>query len=183
MPSHLPYSHFFSEHQIAFAYQGPLTGDIVASILQAADARLNLSSLPRRKKKATINILIEGLQNMLYHGEHTGGMAVFVALQISSEGVAILTGNAISASDAQRLKDRIKFLNSLTAEEVHAEYINRLEKGTLSEKGGAGLGILRIRKDSGMPLLARYDDLEDGRVYFSLTITVPFINEAVQVQI
>lgn len=56
-------------HHLIFGYRGNLTNELITSILQLADSKLKELKAPFKKKKAIINILIECLQNILYHSE------------------------------------------------------------------------------------------------------------------
>jgi hypothetical protein len=66
----------------------------------------------------------------------------------------------------------LEYVNSLEKEQVHSLYLEILDKGEISNKGGAGLGILRVLKDSGSKLDFNFQEIEENRSFFSMEIKV-----------
>jgi hypothetical protein len=58
------------ESNLAFAYRGRMNGDAIGSLLQLAESRLKAMQPVQKRKKNVLNVLIEGMQNMYYHGRN-----------------------------------------------------------------------------------------------------------------
>ena len=164
-------------HHLIFGYRGNLTNELITSILQLADSKLKELKAPFKKKKAIINILIECLQNILYHSEASqdtdfqGHQCIFL-LGKTDEKFFIQIGNYIHNKVKPELKSKLDYMNTLQNDEIHNLYLEVLDKGQISEKGGAGLGILRILKDSGEQVSYEFFPVDDSNSFFCMEINV-----------
>jgi hypothetical protein len=165
------------ERQLIFGYRGAMSNELITSILQLIETKLKEMHLPFKKKKAIINILIECLQNILYHSDKSA-----VDLDVSSPCIFLIgkregeffiqIGNFIQNGLVKELKAKLEYLNSLDAEALHNLYMEVLDNGQISEKGGAGLGILRVIKDSGNQIAFDFMNIESNKVFFSMEIKI-----------
>jgi hypothetical protein len=87
-------------------------------------------------------------------------------------GYSITTGNFIPNSDVKGWKAHFDTVNQASKEEIRTLYREQLHHGELSEKGGAGLGIIDIARRSGEKLHYEFQDCHDGNSFFSLKVTV-----------
>jgi hypothetical protein len=164
-------------HQLIFGYRGTLNNELITSILNLSETKLKDLKTPFKKKKSIINILIECLQNILYHSEtfseefFSGHHCIFLIGRREAE-FFIQIGNYIAPRQIPDLKSKLEYVNSLEKEQVHSLYLEILDKGEISNKGGAGLGILRVLKDSGSKLDFNFQEIEENRSFFSMEIKV-----------
>ena len=165
-------------HQLIFGYRGSLSNDLVSALIQMADSKLKELETPFRKKKAIINILIEGLQNSLFHSiegqKSLGNGHICLFLLGKREGeYFIRIGNFIESSKKEVLSAKIDKLNSMDAEQIQQTYLDVLDQGALSDKGGAGLGFLRIIRDSGNKIAYSFEPADDNQqMFYSMEILV-----------
>ena len=75
-------------------------------------------------------------------------------------------------SNTEKLKKKIDEINAMTKEELKSYYLESLKNTELSEKGGAGLGMIDMARKSGQKLDYRFDPLNDRFTFFSLMITI-----------
>ena len=66
------------------------------------------------------------------------------------------------------MKKSIDNINSLNKDDLNALYKKQIREGTLSEKGGAGLGLIDIARKTGRQLDYQFLPLEDNENYFFL---------------
>lgn len=164
-------------HHLIFGYRGALTNELITSILQLNETKLKEMNLPFKKKKAIINILIECLQNILYHSDKSAvdneiqSPCIFLIGKRKDE-IFIQIGNYVHENSVVELKAKLDYLISLDPEELHNLYMEVLDKGQISEKGGAGLGILRVIKDSGNQISFDFMKVESDRTFFSMEINI-----------
>ena len=166
---------------IILAFKGDVTEELLTSVFRIMESRLEESPAELRLKKKVNNILVECLQNVYHHmegfkedeisAEHTG-TAMFLICQDDTNKFRILTGNHLLNSDIEQLKNKIDTINTMTQEELKAHYLDRLKNATLSEKGGAGLGMIDMARKSGNKLDYRFDKLNERISFFTLMISV-----------
>jgi len=152
-----------NEEGILFAYAGALSPDIITSLLHMLDNKLKLISMGVRRKKNLMNIAIECLQNIHYHGWHAEEQTAnpfaecMMALQRHPEGLSLWFSNEVTAEDKPLLEERLNYLNQLDPSKLHQEYLDVLNKGLITAKGGGGLGLIRILRESGRPISYNFE--------------------------
>ena len=137
----------------------------------------------QKRKKNVINVLIEGMQNMYYHGRLNQSLVSealpmeygMVGFGLDNDTVTVYTCNLASQEQKLKLEHNISKLNALNKTELHQLYLETLDKGGLSPEGGAGLGLIRMRRESGNPLEAHFVPVSDAVFVFCLTIVVDHV--------
>jgi len=164
-------------HHLIFGYRGTLSNELITSILNLSETKLKDLQTPFKKKKSIINILIECLQNILYHSEtfsdgvFSGHHCIFLIGKREGE-FFIQIGNYIEKGQVTNLKAKLDYVNSLQPEEVHRLYLEILDKGQISAKGGAGLGILRVVKDSKREIEYDFQSIDTQKAFFCMEIKI-----------
>lgn len=164
-------------HQLIFGYRGAMSNELITSILQLTETKLKEMEVPFKKKKAIVNILIECLQNILYHSdksavdEDVASPCIFLIGKRDGE-IFVQIGNFVKKHLVSELKAKLEYFNSLDAEEIHNLYMEVLDRGQISDKGGAGLGILRVIKDSGNQIIHDFLVVEPEKIFFSMEIKI-----------
>jgi len=70
------------------------------------------------------------------------------------------------------LAERLAEINGMDEDTLRKTYIETLCNGQLSDKGGAGLGLLSLAKKASGAIDYRFDSQEDGRELFTLIVTI-----------
>jgi ABC-type Fe3+ transport system substrate-binding protein len=144
------------------------------SIYSELEEKLNDTDDLKSRKKRFYYIAVECMQNIIRHqddlNQHTKPFQV-MAFADPGNHYRIATGNTLSSTNARQLRKQLDQLSSLTSEELHEQYLRKLSENTLSEKGGAGLGLIEIARKSENNI--RYNFNEEGQnCFFSLEVTV-----------
>ena len=106
-------------------------------------------------KSATIRkisfLTVELLQNIIHHSDKNKKGETFAYYELIKDGenYIIKTGNLITKENTEGLEKRMNCVLSSTDEEVKEKILNRLQNKDFSEKGGAGIGLLSIKKRVG----------------------------------
>jgi hypothetical protein len=164
------------ESQIC-SFSGVLTGETISSLLQLLDSYLKSNNAISRRKKNTVNVLIECLQNMYYHNStlHLSGQTIngcFISIHRDSNDIIIKSCNLVNFEKIVQLTNQIERLNAMTPLQVHQHYLEILDKGLLSPLGGAGLGLIRIIKESGSPLKFSFNQAQNNIWFFNLSLRI-----------
>lgn len=162
---------------IILAYKGNVSDDLFNCILQLAENKLDKIELKSKLKKKVFNILVEVLQNIYHHfdeldTEHQEYYSVLFLLTKESSDYSIVTGNHVLLDKVDMLRSKIEEINAMTQEELKATYRRRLDLGDISEKGGAGLGIIDIVRKSGEKIKYDFKDVNKEYSFFSIQVKV-----------
>jgi hypothetical protein len=165
---------------IMLSFKGDVTSELLTSILQIMESKLeSLDEAPKTKKKV-YNVLVECLQNLYHHMDEapkidTGGKiersAIFM-IGKQGEYYKIITGNYMMKNNVQGLKNRLDHVNSLSKEDLKAYYQEILNNGEMSQKGGGGLGMIDIARKSGQKLEYDFMDIDNDYSFFTLNIKI-----------
>ncbi|HBF87202.1 MAG TPA: hypothetical protein DDX39_01070 [Bacteroidales bacterium] len=165
----------FNEMQagnLNYIYRGYFTQNITDNILSLTETSLNDSGESSKIKKRVYTILVEGLQNITRHQDETEispseKSGIFV-IQKKEKKYFITTGNVVEDNKIDNLKTLLDKINGLEEDELKDYYKEVLESGQLSDKGGAGLGLIEMARKSNNKLIYDFLKLADGLSYFYL---------------
>lgn len=161
---------------LGYIYRGSFNDDITDSILEVTETSLKSDDHSSKIKKRVYAIMVEGLQNITRHQdaiqEFTPEHKSLFIIQRFKDRYFITTGNIIESKHINNIKRLIKKINSLSKEELKVYYKKVLEEGSLSEKGGAGLGLIEMAKKSGNRLSFHFKTISTDLSYFYLQ-TIP----------
>lgn len=168
------------KHNIMLSFKGDITSELLTSILQIMESKMeNLDESPKMRKKV-YNVLVECLQNLYHHMDEVPNVvdsdlpnrsAIFM---IGKEGddYRIITGNYMYTSHVEKLKGRIDTVNTMDKEQLKAYYKETLNNGEMSAKGGGGLGMIDIARKSGQKLDYHFEPLANDCTFFTLNIKI-----------
>lgn len=162
---------------IVLAYKGNVSQDMFNSLLQVAESKLGKIELSAKLRKKVFNILVEVLQNIYHHfdGSEENNqdlLSILFLLNKNGSEYQIITGNHILLTKVDELKAKIDSINALSEEELKTVYRQTLYKGGVSDKGGAGLGILDIARRSGEKIKYNFKKVNDNYSFFSLEVII-----------
>lgn len=166
---------------IMLSFKGEVTSELLTSILQIMESKLdNISEEPKVKRKV-FNVLVECLQNLYHHmdespvanadGGNSKRKAVFM-IGKTSLGYRIISGNYMYTDNVSPLQNRLDEINNLDREGLKTLYKLVLNNGQVSEKGGGGLGMIDIARKSGHPLTYNFTEVNDKLSFFTLNILI-----------
>lgn len=165
------------KNNLNYIYRGIFTANITDNILSLAESNLVQKEDPRALRRKVYNVMVEGLQNITKHQaglevDEDLNYGVFV-LKKEHYKYFITTGNLIKNEFIDTLSKQITQVNSLDKDELKAYHREVLLHGKISNKGGAGLGLIDMARKSGNKLLYAFEKLDDKFSYFYLHTEIP----------
>lgn len=170
-----------NDNDFEYVYRGYFDHSITKKILFLADtsiAKVTHQSQATLQKRIYY-IMVEGLQNITHHQEEIANDREFdrypgiFAIQKSGDRYYISTGNIVADDKIESLKSKLDVINSLSPDELKKFHREILSNGNISDKGGAGLGLIEMSRKSGNKLLYSFEKLEGGFTYFYLQTLIP----------
>jgi hypothetical protein len=164
--------------EILLNHIGEVTKDHILDLLPKVENLVDTYGLGKLLKKRLVYLSIESLQNLQFHG-YSGNMATEYPSEFifsKSEGFYnIIIGNIVKKQEAQILEDKLTKINSLDADELAYLFGVVIKQSVvrMSSKGGAGLGLIDMRKKSTRKLEFQFQDIDDQLKFFSLKVSLP----------
>lgn len=167
------------KNNIMLSFKGTVTSELLTSILQIMENKLEVTDDSPKIKKKVFNVLVECLQNLYHHideGKEIEGIAnyksaIFMVGKMNDQ-YFIITGNFIQSENVSGLKDKLDTINAMDKEQLKDYYKAVLNNGSMSAKGGGGLGMIDIARKSGQKLEYNFQPVDAENSFFSLNVKV-----------
>jgi len=157
-----------------YTYRGNFSHNIITKILSLSEANLERAEDAKKIRKRIYFIMMECLQNITKHQDEidiknsgVDNNGIFI-LQKTVDSYLITTGNLIETENIEALKAKLEKINGLEADELREFYSEIMTHGEISEKGGAGLGLVAMARKSGKKLLFDFKRINEDFAYFYL---------------
>lgn len=122
--------------------------------------------------------MVECLQNISKHADDYGtndfafsGRGIFLVAKGTDE-YSVTTGNMVENNKIADLKSLLENVNRLDKDELTELYKKQIKEGRLSDKGGAGLGFIDIKRKTGNNLNYHFLPINEETSFFLLTSTI-----------
>jgi len=166
-----------SNEDFEYVYRGYFTHNITKKILFLADTNIQKVTDQSTLQKRIYYIMVEGLQNITRHQDevkdHTDDYPGIFAIQKNGDQYFITTGNLVLNDKIEALSEKINTINSLEQEELKKFHREVLASGSISDKGGAGLGLIEMSRKSGNKLAFSFETINEEYSYFYLQTLIP----------
>jgi len=168
-------------NNIIFVYQGEVTADLVSSILQMMENKLDGDGEDKKIKKKVFNVMVECLQNVYHHldtlevvnpDDDVNDRTALLMIGKEENDYYVITGNHILNNRVSNVRERLEKVNGCNKDELKTLYQSILNEGSLSEKGTAGLGMIDIARKSGQKLGYDFHPVNEKYSFFSLEAKV-----------
>jgi hypothetical protein len=120
------------------------------------EQEMEQQSESKKTRRRVYHTLVEILQNMQKHSTEITedvnlGNGIFM-IGKTDDTYYIITSNVVQKKDILHLTHAIELVNNCTKEELKQMYKKQLKDGSISTKGGAGLGLIDIARKTGEKL-------------------------------
>jgi hypothetical protein len=165
----------FNTCSLSYVYKGIFNATLTDKILSLAETNMNIVEETYKTQKRVYFVMVESLQNITRHqdiNQSEQNHAFFVVQNRSGE-YNLTSANIVEDNKIDHLKTSIDKINSLNPDELKDYYKYVLENTGLSDKGGAGLGLIEMARKSGNKLSYSFDpvDKQSSFFYFKTKIT------------
>ncbi len=165
-------------NNFTLVYEGEITHQITKAFTSLAENKMDSYSEDTNMKKKVFHVMVECLQNLSKHAEDVkilknkgyAGNGIFIIGRVGpdNEDYHILTGNVIDNSSVPELEAFLDNINNLDRDGLKELYKKQMLEGTLSEKGGAGLGLIDIARKTGEKLDYSFIKIDEKKSFYTL---------------
>lgn len=169
------------EENVILSFKGIVTADLLSSLLNIMEAKMESMHEEPRVRKKVFNVLVECLQNLYHHvdegpvpitKEHLERKSAMVLIGKEKGHFIIRTGNYIDSDKVDILKERLNKINSLDKDDLKIYYQDSLNSSVVSSKGTAGLGMIDIARKSGNKLEYEFLKINEETSFFCLNVKI-----------
>ena len=173
----LDYYQRLKEDDLSLVYFGNFNDSITEKIIELSESFLDKKNLERLKRKAVF-LVAECFQNVARHGIqkiHFHGKLEYInsfVLRIKGSSCYIASANSVMNDKIELLKGRLETINQMDQEELYKLYRQVLEKGKISSKGGASLGLIEMGRRTGNTINYHFEPI--GKKYSIFYLMLKF---------
>jgi len=151
-------------------HSGNITQEYVDEVVEFVS---KLDEKPALIRKISF-LIVEVLQNIIHHSDKTPKGETFAYFELLKNGdnYIIKTGNLLLKEKTEELDKRLQCVTTSSEEQIKEKILNKLEQEGFTEKGGAGIGLLSIRKrvNEGMSYNIEYFKENYNFIHFEIKI-------------
>ncbi|MCL2260067.1 MAG: SiaB family protein kinase [Fibromonadales bacterium] len=178
------YNKMLTDNNVEVVYSGPIWSSGIDGMAEMLLKRLEYEDIPLNASQSVFSVFVEQMNNMLMYSAERHFLTNLDGTQISSsKGIYILgvkegayfiqTGNVVTSSNAEILRARIDFLNTLDKKELRQYYKQQLIAGNDNPVSkGAGIGLIEIARRASEPIKYEIDKLDNGSLYFTMHVII-----------
>ncbi len=165
-------------NKFSLVYDGEITHDLTKVFVSLAENKMSKYSEDISVKKKVFHVMVECLQNLSKHAEYCEshenkdkyGNGIFIVGETNDKdsGYHIITGNPIDKKKVSELKSLLEKINNSDKAELKEMFKQQMKEGALSEKGGAGLGLIDIARKNGGNLEYSFVEIDSKSDFFIL---------------
>lgn len=146
--------------EVVFTSAGVFEQSDIERMCTHVENELLSREVAKSSVKRTFTILIEALQNAFLHGVLVDGEHLMGLLVAVSDTVHLSVLSITDEETLTKVKRLTADLNAMDPKELKAHYLTTMTNGKISEKGGAGLGLITMvsKSRSGMELSSAHID-------------------------
>jgi hypothetical protein len=176
------YRHFIKD-DLTLAYYGSFSDSITDKIIELSEDFLDKTNLGKFKNKVGF-LVAECFQNVTRHGNLKDPGKLFSQsknaffIRIKNNICYVSSVNSVSNEIIPRLSQKIEHLNRLDKKSLDHLHKMVLEEGSLSEKGGAGLGLIEMARKTGQKLYYSFEPISNSHSYFYIMIFLGSFQES-----
>ncbi|QQS52319.1 MAG: hypothetical protein IPM71_06170 [Bacteroidota bacterium] len=165
-------------HEITLVYEGEITHQITKAFTSLTESNMAKEDEPGTVQRKVFHVMVECLQNISKHADDFtssdflfSGRGIFLVSKGENE-YSVTTGNAVENSRIEDLTKMLENINRMDKEELKLLYKKQMKEGRLSDKGGAGLGFIDIKRKTGRDLEYHFLPISNDTSFFLLTSTI-----------
>ncbi len=163
------------ENGFSLVYLGEFSHDITKMFTQMAESDMEKNSEERSVQRKVYHVMVETLQNMNKHSDEIKegniGNGLFI-IGKKQDIYYIINSNKVAEQHKEPLERALNQVNAATKEELNQMYRKQIREGKLSDKGGAGLGLIDIARKIGEPLNYQFLQLDESNYFFILKVEI-----------
>jgi hypothetical protein len=161
------------KERLMFVYRGVVTTENSIPLLMLLEKEMENAEFGFVGRKRLFMFVLESLQNVARHGDQKKHADMsLVVYSKTDNGYTVTTGNVLPTASIHDLKSKLIEINGLKADEIRNVYRQMLSSAEVSNKGGAGLGLIEMAKKTGNKLDYDFVTIDEEYSYFILSKTV-----------
>jgi hypothetical protein len=163
---------------LIFAYTGSVSDSITHKIIELTQFNIDSAGNFVKIKNKISFLMAECYQNVARHGKHTieldANSEYYGAFFVRSVGniFFIASANSVNREHIPSIKEKLDKVNNLSPDELRLLQKQVLREGKLSDRGGAGLGVIEMARRTGRKISYDFHPINEQTSLFFIQLTI-----------
>lgn len=161
---------------LSFLYHGFISDEFTDKIISLSERNIDKINEPKTVRNKISFLIAESFQNIVRHSEsydnknlNFSKSDIFI-LRIVGDTYIISSANLIKNTNKQEVEQKLLQINSLDKEQIKELYKEILENGEMSDKCGAGLGLIEMARKTDNTLEYDFEPINEEFSFFYLQL-------------
>ena len=179
---HTPFQ-LLAEDDLGFVYSGSFHDGLTARLIDLSETVLSRSHVTKGNRNKLAFAMVEAYQNIVRHKlnidlykKHPQGRPAFI-VRSGNNLQSLVAVNAVPNQVRDKIQERIVEINAMDLRDLKRVFLEGLESNAISEKGGAGLGLIEMARRSKNKLGCRMIPLNDEHSLFYLGVVIGDVDD------
>jgi hypothetical protein len=160
-----------------FTFTGNLNFQDVILLKELIEKLMVLQNADNKLKRRVVNILIEALQNIHNHGgkgtnNPDAGYDCLLRVCKDYDGYILLSVKYVYKSSLEVFLKKLQKLDYLNLPELKQLYMEMLDRGEITDKGGAGVGLVKMFMDCKKNVSYSFYEVNEDVSFFAIELRV-----------
>ncbi len=167
------------KYDVVINFNGNISLPVIDDILHTLKVYLHENINDKLIRKRVYSLAVECLDNIFKHSDLTDINNKLVnkyppkfIVEFYHDTFLIHTGNIISNENTEKVIQKLTQLNKLADNEVNQLYKDSLSNAEISEKGGAGLGLIVMAKTTRQKIHFDFEKINHKFSYFAMQLNL-----------
>ncbi|HAN19402.1 MAG: hypothetical protein A2X13_01890 [Bacteroidetes bacterium GWC2_33_15] len=167
------------KYDVIINHKGIIDLEVIDDILLKLKNYLHENKIELVIRKRVYTLAVESLDNIYKHADHSIHIQKIISefpprfiVEKICDDFVIHTGNIILESNKEKIISKLERINTLSQEEIIQLYKKSLSHAEISDKGGAGLGLIVMAKTTAQKIKYDFDKINDKFFYFAMQLTI-----------
>ncbi|MDK2977627.1 MAG: hypothetical protein PWP52_341 [Bacteroidales bacterium] len=168
-----------NKYDVVINFNGNISLPVIDDILHKLKVYLHNNINDKLIRKRVYSLAVECLDNIFKHSDLTDINNKLVnkyppkfIVEFFHDTFLIHTGNIISNENTEKVIQKLTQLNKLADTEVNQLYKDSLSNAEISEKGGAGLGLIVMAKTTRQKIHFDFERINHNFSYFAMQLNL-----------
>jgi hypothetical protein len=164
------------DDSLSFLYHGFMSDEFTEKIITLSEKNLEKINDSKGIKNKVSFLIAESFQNIIRHGDsfeeeknrfNKPGIFIF---RIIGETYVISSANLINDKNIENVAQKLSQINNLNKDELKTLFQDIIQNTEISDKGGAGLGLIEMARKTGNKLEYEFEKIDENFSLFYLQL-------------
>ena len=160
------------DDSLSFLYHGFMSDEFTTKIISVIENNIEKNEEPKVVRNKVSYLIAESFQNIFRHGaskekeRYSYSKPGFFMIRVLGDSYVISTANLIKNENVDGIENKLLKLKSLDKDQLKALHNEVLGSLKITDKGGAGLGLIDMARKTNNELVYNFEKVDDVFSFF-----------------